>query len=1276
MVGGTMNLSDIDGETIARAEFKDKQFERFVRELLDHERRERHDPSAMLEGPGERYVGDGQRDLVFTVVAPPRSPRGFDALTWDDLGETWYSCKGGSGWAKAIKDELGHAAYRAFRKTNQIPSEKVRQPSRVLLEHLAAGGRYVFVISQPSQGSREFLAVICELMRFWLDRAGARVPDRLGEQFAFLDANRLADFIRHERPLLHTDTRCLFNVAEPTCIESRAEWRREMVPGRRPPEFESDEARDHIIAILGRDFDKQIVRVIGPPGVGKTRVVYEALSRGPDAEARVRYCREPDALFDHMRVWLPQAGKLTLVVDEVRSIDVREMISKFRSHADRQSRLVLVGTSDAEATREHPDIALLPLATLAPAATRAIVEAEFLRAGVEPDDRIATILTLAEGYPLFAVKLAEALAIDGDAIAAGRDETNSWLAAMRVLVGPRARCPDPEWRREADIRGRCLLVAILTREQRISWEELWETQGPALTKAVDGEGEEKALRHAAKHCIEREILREFSGRRYVSPANLARIIINHYLSGLPGPDLGPKILRYAPDFVPELVSVAKEVHVESDILRRFASMVWTRFSELVRDGDLGGLQAILSTQSRWASEEDPSRAARAAAELSQPFLRELDPSARRDCALMLLHVTRRKVDFEVFRVAEGVLASILIIGKANDYIQDGWESLWLATLNPTHQAWSSRFELFEAHARSSVVDERLLAARALGRLLGDERHGPMYDPNADSRDGEWPKSSIGEYVEAKASCWDIALELADDAIPDVAGEARAAIGEQFRDGVGLWIRHIERLIDLVPGWTSEQRQRLFKAVHAIQRIHTDKLEQWPHMAAALARLEVVLQPKSLWDQLVARVATLYPAPWDPSDLQRRVELAAELDRELARRLLSERDHVDEALRWLSTKVAVRAWYFMIELGRVDSERRILPNLKAHALATGEERLLAAYLVGWSRADEAGADAWVAGEGLREYGSIAAIALSAFAPCEYRFVLLEKLVEAGFGRAEIMRSFTERRWITRVEPGHALEFLASLFDAGQAPTAGFEMVLQLWSSPTMEDRLRPAALDLLERFLAQSTAQRVPLIAQPAWIEAAKLLAGMGRLGPVADQLVSLLRIRSASLDLAEQALRELLAGGFAKGLWKWLRDALLDPEGEGFSHHLARVDLLRHLDPEEVLAWVGDDRSRAQAVARLVRPYQDELGSIPEVLLNRFGSVGNVAEVLRKRALTQIVPDLGGTLAFEREQLGHARAWTQSETPEVRAWARRLVEELRESIEVRDAAIQFERRYA
>ncbi|NJK32376.1 MAG: ATP-binding protein [Deltaproteobacteria bacterium] len=294
----------------------------------------------------------------------------------------------------------------------------------------------------------------------------------------------------------------------------------------------------------------RVLRVFGPPGVGKTRLIHEAVRRLGE-QTRVRYCNDLDVNRRLVQArWLRDAGAIWLILDELRTSDIEQIEPLFRLHADSAARLILIGTSD-DGARHDPPLAFA-LDRLDEDATRRIIAHEFAELGVlEPSpERVAAILHLSENYPWYTVLLARAYAEQPDAIEARDDDAIRWSAgARRVLAGNESEWRSTvEWDREAELRAKCLLVAMMTRDLELDWDDLWEYHGEALAYAIDEVDSWREVAKREKVCRDRQILRQSGAstrRRYVSPNNLARIILNRFFTD---PDLGPKLRRYTPEF--------------------------------------------------------------------------------------------------------------------------------------------------------------------------------------------------------------------------------------------------------------------------------------------------------------------------------------------------------------------------------------------------------------------------------------------------------------------------------------------------------------------------------------------------------------------------------------------------------------------------------------------------------------------------------------------------------------------------------------------------------
>jgi hypothetical protein len=785
-----MDIGDVDGDTIERAGLKDKEFERFVKRLLKAERELRHRADAELRGPVSDYHGDDKRDLEFVVHGPPKRSRTefTAALTWDDQAKTWYSCKGGTTWRSAILGELGQRAYKEFQKNGTKPGAGVeKRPPSKLLDHVQAGGRYVFVISAAAIDDRELLDEVAKQLRFWLETEGRSVPAGLEKQLEFIDANRLADFIGTHRPELSEDQRLALGLSEPSGLKSWAQWTDELGAGRDLPDFAADDERHALFGAIA-DLGNDVLRVFGPPGVGKTRVVHEGIRRcGEEACEQTRYSDDFDvSLMAVQDDWLRRGSKPWLVLDELRSVDVEQVTAKFRANASKDARLFLVGTSDAH-TRAIPGSEFL-LSELGEEQTRHLIRGE---AGSLPDAQLDAIWHLSEGYPWYAVLLAQAVAIDDRILEYGDDEAIRWLSTQRVLAGnPREH--GPNWKREAELRAKTLLVAMLTRDVELDWDQLWERHGDGLRLAIAEPTEWHEVVRREPVCRQRQLLRQ-SGlqatRRYVSPNNLARLILHHFLTD---PDLGPKIRRHTPEFRATLVAVAKSVRVKPAIIERLARGEWEELERRARHEGPDALEAYVrhGEPCHAAARDAPEIAARTMASVITHLpaqALESTGNLRVVARYVFEHVIHRKISAEAFLGVESALLTLARIeGSTSPFANNApgiWKSLFLPGLHATHQAWEFRRGRLDVRLADSDIFVRGLAIDALEWAV-DSRERGLGHSSDDRADGDWALPTVAELRERKSQLWERLRRACEDDEPELAARARAAAARQLRGGLG------------------------------------------------------------------------------------------------------------------------------------------------------------------------------------------------------------------------------------------------------------------------------------------------------------------------------------------------------------------------------------------------------------------------------------------------------------------------------------------------------------
>ncbi|MFV8749527.1 hypothetical protein ACNOYE_03125 [Nannocystaceae bacterium ST9] len=1263
-----MDFADVTSETIERAGLDDKRFEHFVRELLVAERNLRHREDAEIKGPVSKYRGDSKRDLVFVVHGPPKLSREHfsAALTRDDVGVIWYSCKGGSNWSESFLEELGRAAA----KPGGAPGPTVKnRPPAPLLDHLAAGRRFVFVVTAALIDDDGFLDKIAEVLGFWLDHERGGRPPTLRSQLEFIEANRLADFISTHRPAnLGEEFRRALGLVEPTGLRLWAQWTNEIGRGRELPDFESDPERDEILAAIA-DPTNRIVRVFGAPGVGKTRLIHEGISRIGE-EARVRYCNDLDV---NLRIvqdpWLrEEAGAVWLVMDEVRTIDVDRVEPLFDANAPNGARLIVVGTSD-EGTRSEPGRAYA-LDRLGDDATRRLIAHEFSGFDAPPPgpDELAAMLHLSENYPWYAVLLARAFAKEPRAIERGDDEAARWSAgARRVLAGTsREYSDDSAWDREAVLRAKCLLVAMMTRDLELEWDDLCERYGEQLARAIDEVADWEKIVKREKICRDRQILRQ-SGlqarRRYVSPNNLARIILNRFFTD---PDLGPKLRRHAPEFRATLLTIAKSVGA-TRVAENLARGEW---EELIRRANEGihSVEIYLGdgSASELASHDHAEMATRAICVTLRSFDEARIVEAKHTVAILrnlLARLSERAISEAAFLMIEETL---LWLARSEHQAWTGnatgiWQSLFHPGNQLPHQRWQVRLRRLDTRLSDPDESRRRLAIEALDHGLLLRKHEPR-----------------GVDLAARTShLWDRLVAACDDGTESIAHQARVGVIRHFVGGLawGLAPEQLDRLSLSLPAWTAQERQALAGT------IENAALHDWGEpLRTTLASIGHSLVPTNLQERLIAKIEH-----WRPRLIgeDERDDSASSLA--LAAELLTRDDLLTWALDWLDSPRAVGGQRFFRALGRVDASRKLLDTMAARVEAGAPSASLANYLMGWAEQSSTGeAEAWLADRTRSDSLADAEIQFLTAQPAStHRWARIQRLVVSHRVQPSTLGPLFRHPWMRPDDFGHSVELLALLGDrvdqvdqvdqVDMAPLLvhasseliGFEVDLRLreWLSATMHRAL----IACLER--------RVPIRFQPRFIDALLGLALNDRISAVVDILVrswTPANNVAPNSGLGSQALSQLLQSGLGDRLWPHFSERLLARSSAALTSVLADNGLTRHVDSTMLLTWAGDDPRRAAILAELTGPHDVRLDDVARRLLIRFGGHGDIASALARRART---PPTLAQSGFERRQREHARVWMRDPEPAVREWASQLEAELTRTIDEDEARASYRRMY-
>lgn len=1240
-------------------------FERFCRALMDADYRARFEPGAVdISGPHLEDTRDGGRDIDVVVKAPPKS-RAFYPVLRDAPGELVASCKSHKdgppsaprGWVDQVRDDIDpdriyNGTMKRLADDAAARASKTKEALRALLVRLGNGAEYCVFANVPwvdrLELAREFALRLRERARLLLG-ADANVRD---DQVRILTANEIVAAFE-ERP---------FTVS-PDLLEklggaddefySWSAWTERVESERRSMSFVRDSNRTDLHQRLERLIESSgpdTIWIVGAPGVGKTRAVHHFFEQRPELQARLRQTQD----WTMLERWLDDDGPrsstdILVVADEIPSDEGRKLLREFSRAAKRtKAKLVMIGP---RGEGQRGAIAF-ELQRIDRVEFRTIIENELdgaLAKGWLRSRVVEIVERLSQGYPLFAMWLTQGLARNPELLdepgTGLTDDEDPWEATKLVLAS-RGDHSKHEWSNIADQRGRALLLAILEPND---WAFSPERE-IVIESALGLSWHE--LDTAAGACRERGLLRRTRrGISYISPANLERLILNHYFGG-PRPPLPPERLRdRLGPVVDRLLARAQEVNASASCRENLANGLLEHTLEELEGEERVGIAL-------WQiARETPRQVVRQA----HPLVGQASKHSRlaEELAAAFRHLRHRAIDQQAFAAVEDALFTL-------DRKED-WSWIFASGFHATYQSFDFRLGLLTDRLRSEEPNLRLKSIPGLDVAI-DPRGGPATNVGLDDIDssaaGPWEDPSIDESARRAAKAWGLLLHTTQDEDSTVADAARRTLADNLRQGLelGLWARPelLEELVSMVDAWTPSQRNMLGAALDDVQRYDGQRLQDAPErQRTALASLRRALRPTSFKERLIAQVGRWDPIP-GPIDAPDRRHRETEADQALARELIESPGVLDEVRQWLGSSDAVRARAFGWALGEVDEDLKLLGPLVSPTEA-GTNTLLSvatSYLAAWSERAPDAFDAWLEDasnlDGIEDVVS-AALVRSKSSPL-HTDVLID-LIRRGCVPPSSLIGIGSWGWAEGLPTGVQDRLIATLVNAGHVTMAMHAVGLareRLKASPVDE-----AIADLLLRLANETRSIHLPATAERDWASIVLALVEGGREDAL-DVIVGAIADTGYSHQ-AEHAIRELIDGGHTLMLWKRFETMLVeDPlHAIPLEHTISRTPFREHLPDELVMSWVGEDQVRATTAASLTTPYTKELDPLARALIERFGAGSRPAREIEVRACS--TPAAVNSIArFFEQQAAHAEAWAQQGNEELSRWARAFASHLRE----------------
>jgi len=1240
--------SDVDAGMIESLE--PDEFEQLCEDIVRLEADTRH-RGAHVDGRAQGVgATDGGRDVLLTVTQAPRlDSDAFTALfectplTKDQVARTAYSCKAGRNWLNDCLKDIDNR--------KNIPRA---------VEVLEEGGFFQLWIAttkspldKPLQRRKQTATPREHIVRAFASRLECSI-EMIDERVDIIAPDRIASWLRGRRPTNFKQWIDKFRLSP--VLRSIDDWLEEHdVDRTRPEPFQFDAPRRalqeqllHWLDTQGASSAERVAWIVGPPGVGKTRLVLETLREHESALASARVALSTHEALDRLRELFDRYGEFLLVVDDCGAHDVADLARRFealvRQKASPPAKLLVVTPAGADERVPTPREVgqRLNLSGLEEDASRELIGR--LVGGAVPESELLQIVRLCEGYPWFAKLLADEARKVGHA-PTSLTEAVDWALASQIEFPDSSVLTAVRDKRRSALVGVSVLLGV-------ELESLSVVAQDALLKAI---GFEKwnDFHRVLSDCHQRGLIRHTLASRYVTPRILEREILSSYF-GPRGPDRGGRRFReYAPKFTEGLDQAFARAGVAPETARAVAESV---LEELDWSGPFDRWAARLSpTPLLSAARVNPEGVASLLrARISNASSEELREITRGRRALVwaLELLADRKRTFED---AEEALFR-LAVAENESYANNAtgvWLGLFSVELNTTHRSLDQRLALLSRRLDDSTAQERALVVRALVHVIELEHMRRV----GERQDGDPMPATLEEARTARSRAW--ALLARATSLDDVGTDARSAMIANLRGmcRVGLAQAATESLIGVLDRFDDQERAQLRSALDEVRRF------EGPEVSNELRALARQVAPTDLRAKLLDRVAGHRFGEDEDECL--------DADRGVARELLVAEDR-ERLFELALDESHPRSVAFAFALGHEDSEWHARKWVLGREADLHGARILAAYLSG-QREEERGIEVERVLNHLAEQGDARRLALC-LASVDATDALLDRLTALTSDRPledDYVIYLRFGQWLKDVSVPSLKRFLRSVLVPERPIPTSFvlrQCALRLEADPSAMVELR----ELLVHALELGATLQIDSLGSLSWRDGCQRILKDDLSFVVGLAYQSASRPRAAgehAWEILAKASRE-----DAEATWNTLsaRLARRDSDAERFVSRAPYRGRAIVLPVESCLDWTGHDLWRASALVAMTSPRTSQVPPILRELLVRFGPDGPLARAI-ERSVFSTERAVSSIAQFKRTQAESIRGWMNDSAPQVREFAERLIARLDAGVAHEEALEEVEK---